>query len=49
MHGNSVKKMAEITNSTVGYIALLRQLAFFARLGQQSLDDANIFTVEVVA
>ena len=38
-----------MANSLVEYIAFLRQLAFFARLGQQSLDDANIFTVEVVA
>ena len=27
-----------MANSTVGYIALLRQLASFARLGQRSLD-----------
>ena len=31
------KKMAKITNSTVGYIALLWQLASFARLGRRSL------------
>ena len=33
--------MAKMANSTVGYIALLRQLASFARLGRRSLDKAR--------
>ena len=31
--------MAKMANSTVGYIALLRQMASFARLGRRSLDQ----------
>ena len=29
MHGNHVKKMTKMANSTVGHMALLRQLASF--------------------
>ena len=35
-----------MANSTVGYIALLRQLASFARLGRRSLDVVPLRRVE---
>ena len=39
--GTVYKNMAKMANSTVGYIALLWQLASFARLGRRSLDSQS--------